>query len=115
MTGLTRGDPQRLSERHRHTLARSAVVLLVLGIVGIAATVLSDTIVDPSWGSPVIAAGLLAADSCALWSLIPAWLLLEAGPEGSYRRTAIVVTRLAAATLALDVGLYVWAAFFQYD
>lgn len=112
MSSPTRGDPEQTSELYRHVLARSAVLLLVMGVVGIAVTVVP---VEPSWGSPVIGTSLLAVDSCALWALIPAWLLLKTGPGGSYRRTAIVVARLAAAVLVLDVGLYIWALFFVFE
>lgn len=105
-----------MSERSRSTLAVSAVVLLAVSFASVLVSALITAFVGISWGSPRIGSALLAADSCALWCLIPAWLLRRAGPGVSYRRTAVVVTWLAAALLLVDVGLYSCLSFFSsYD
>ncbi len=103
-----------MSERSRTTLAVSAVVLLAVSSASVLASALITAFVGISWGSPLIGSAFLTADSCALWCLVPAWLLGQAGPGASYRRTAIAVTWLAAALLLVDVGLYVWLSFFSH-
>lgn len=103
-----------MSERSRTTLAVSAVVLLAVSFASVLVSALITAFVGISWGSPRIGSAPIAADSCALWCLIPSWLLRRAGPGASYRRSAVLVTWLAAALLLVDAGLYTWLAFFSH-
>lgn len=86
----------------------------MVGFISILSTVIITVFVGPSWGSPRIGSALLVGDACAPLSLVSALLLRRAGRPTPHYGIGVFVSRIAIAVVLLDIGLYVWFAFFSH-